>query len=531
MSKSSASRTASRADRARPGRSAAAVPEGIGAEAEAVSPAAQRQKERARLRRQIARGRSLAQQRRPQEAIEAYREARDTAALLAQAAPAGRALADLSRIDRLIGEEARRLGDVAGALEAFRTAHAALTDFIAAHPGDTERVHDLTRVRAALRDTLREAQDDRLAIAAGRMAAANAQALAEQFPDDSSWTIEAMNQRMALAKILRKADPEQAYPAYFEVIRTGRRIAEARPLEGIAWDIVKRAHLDLADLQQAEGLRSDALATLSGFRTLVSQRRDAAPELGGRALDAALERYLTGLILAASGDDTGALAAFGDGLTVLDELDPLDFLTTSAQQHRGRIIAHAEKAASRIGDEDGLALLRTRMLARLEYLMAESDGDAKQRHALVSHAYDLARTLIDKEAPELAVEALTFAEEVLEAQALGHPDRIYVDRWRAFLKLELGRAWREGGDREGAIDTFGESLTINGRLSREDPADIRAQCDAAYAEWQLALLTREGREDRFRRARGTLRFLERSGRLPPYARGWIGRIEQDMYKA
>ncbi len=527
MSKSSASRTASsRADRAR----AAASPAGLEADHEAA-PAAQRQKERARLRRQIARGRSLAQQRRPQEAIEAYREARDIAAHLAGERPAGRALADLSRIDRLIGEEARRLGDVAGALEAFRTAHAALTDFIAAHPGDSERLHDLTRVRAALRDTLREAQDERLAIAAGRMAAANAQALADQFPDDPSWTIEAMNQRMALAKILRKVDPDQAYPAYFEVVRTGRAMAEARPLEGIAWDIVKRAHLDLADLQQAEGLRADALATLVGFRSLVSQRRDAAPELGGRALDAALERYLTGLILVASGDDRAAIAAFQEGLTVIEELDPLDYLTTTAQQHRGRIIAHAEKAASRLGDMDALADLRGRMLARLDHLMTDSDGDAKQRHALVSHAYDLARTLIDKDAPELAVEALTFAEEVLEAQALGHSDRVYVERWRAFLKLELGRAWRESGDREGAIDTFGESLVINGRLSRDDPADIRAQCDAAYAEWQLALLTREGRDARFRRARGTLRFLERSGRLPPYARGWIGRIEQDMYKA
>lgn len=484
---------------------------------------------RARFRRQIEKGEELAAAQDFTGALGAFRAAQAEAGILALSAGRRQGLMDLARAARRVGDTARRTGDTAAAITAFRACHDHLMALVALRPGDVEHQTELVRINASLRDALREADDKRLALAAARLAAANARTLAEQFPGDAPLTFEALQHRVTLARMLRGQERlDEAATAFREAIRLGDEAAARRIIDGAEWDMIRRAHLDLADMEQGRHAHEAALDVLTNLRAHVVRRLSLAPRQTARLADAAQERFLTGLVFAMIDDQPRAAEAFGDAVEILERVDGPDLLGAAVQQQRGRILAHADRTATLLFDEEGRAALREKALARLKALADEAPFDARRQHGVMAHAYDLARTLIDKQAPELACHVLTYAREILERQDLGDDDRRYHARWSAFLELELGRACRANGDHTGALEAFEASLAINAGLWSEEPADIRAQCDSAYADWQLALIGGDGRQGRLRRARAILKLLDRGGRLPPYASPWLARIERDL---
>lgn len=487
---------------------------------------------RARFRRQIEKGEELAAAQDFAGALAAFRAAQAEADALALTAGRRQGLMDMARAARHVGDAARRLGDAGAAIAAFRACHEHVQALAVLRPGEVEHQSELVRINAALRDALRESDDKRLALAAARLAAANARTLSEQFPGDAALCFEALQHRVTLARMLRAQERlDEAATAFRDAMRLGDEATARRLLEGAEWDMVRRAHLDLADMEQGRHAYDDALGALTNLRAHTARRLSLSPRQTGRLTDAAQERFLTGLVFTMVDDHARAAEAFADAIDLLERVDGPDLLGAALQQQRGRILAHADRTAMAMDDEAARDILRHKALFRLRELAQEAPFDARRQHGVMAHAYDLARTLIDKQAPDLAGHVLLYARDLLDRQDLGEDDHRYQARWSAFLELELGRARQASGDRPGAVEAFETSLAINAGLWSDEPADIRAQCDSAYADWQMALIGSEGRHGRLRRARAILKLLDRGGRLPPYASPWLARIERDLASA
>ena len=126
---------------------------------------------------------------------------------------------------------------------------------------------------------------------------------------------------------------------------------------------------------------------------------------------------------------------------------------------------------------------------------------------------------------------MNFAETILVKRTQYDENPIFVQRWAGFLKLEEGRALGAMSRPIEAQAALRTSLALNEELWASNPDDIRAQCDIAYAEWQLAPLAPSSKREHLKRSRAILRLLERCGRLPEYARPWLDEIERDLQAA
>lgn len=497
-------------------------------EAEQTQPALKR------FKRQVARALAHAEANKHDRALANFERALETAGEMGGEVTAEpELLLDLARVHQGIGNEARHLGKVDVAIDAFRSCHQVVNQLATMAPDNPRRQHNLTLVNASLRDTLREADDKRLALAAARLAVVSADNVAERFGQELSWIREALQQRIVLGKML-KSDPKrrvEGVNCLKRACRTARALYRRDPSEAAHFDLLRRAHLDLADLQQALRDYDDCLETLGILRGICTARLRAEPSSQTRLQDMSLVAFLAGLVHAMDKTHSLAIVAFRDGLSFLDKLGDQQFLSNPVQAQRAKLICHAVQSINELRDSVEHDALRIQATRRLRDMADEAEGDTKKLHAVMSASHDLARLLIDRQEPVLACEALQLARDILDEIALSEQDSIYLRRWTAFLDLELGRALRERGDIVGARTAFSRSLEVNEALLSDNPADVRAQCDSAYTSWQFACLMPSERKTRLRRAHATLRFLARSSRLPDYAQRWLSGIERDLRMA
>lgn len=484
-----------------------------------------------RYRRQMRRGKTLAAADRPDAAIAAFARALDSAETLADINDDDLLLKrDVARIHQAIGQQARKSGDLETALSAHRHCHDLVVELALLDPDNAQRQHNLTMSRSELRDTLRAQGDMRLAVAAGRLAAVSAENVVALFDDtDGQWHAELMMQRLQLARLL-KEDPahaverarqlDQACAAGEWLVRRGKSEKHL--------DEIKRAFLDLADILRQMRRYDDALAALVRFRRVseiwVSRRRTDAT----RHTLVGLTEYLTGLVLDMKGEGRAALDTYIRGLTFLDEMPVEGYLSESVQQQRGRFLGQAFTICRLMGDGAMHERFRALMLGRLQTISESAPQKADLQQRVMSVADDLARTLIAMKHPAAALDVARFAKGVLAARMTGEDDAHLGMRWRAFLSAEEGRALRLLHRFSEASVIFSEAMAINEALAEANPGEVRAQCDIAFVSWQLALTDATRRAESLRRSRAILRFLDRTGRLPPYAKAWLPDIERDI---
>lgn len=484
-----------------------------------------------RYRRPLRRGRALAAAARNDAALAAFRRALAAAEALAEAEPEDRLLQrDLARLHQAMGQTYRQTGALDEALAAQRACHAIAARLAALDPDVAQRQYNVSLAHADLRDTLATKGEPRLAIAAARLAATVADQVAERFgQDDPLWVREAIRQRLAVARLLRN-DPAQADERARQLdlaCRHGERLLRAEP-DASVWQATRSALLDLADICRRLRRYDEALGVLERYR-LVAQREFArAPDDSSSLTNFALAYYLTGLVHEMAGDGKGALAAFDEGLGLFEALPADAYLTEDVQTQRGRFLAQAAAIAAHHRDAAGARRIETIMLARLLTLSEAAPQDTERQQRVMSVTDDLVRVLLGIGQAGPALVAARFARNILEARAVGEDDVRTVHRWRAFLLAEEGRALRMLGRREEAGAAFVAGIALNERLVQDDPSDLRAQCDIAFAHWQWSLAEPGRRAHCLSRARAILRFLDRTGRLPPYARPWIADIEREL---
>lgn len=485
---------------------------------------------RRRYRRQIRRAESLAASERHAEACVGFRRALEQVEALVSVRPDDADLKrDMARLHQAIGWQAKKAGDLDAALAAHRACFDLATELAILAPDNPRRQFNIALAHADLRDVLQARGELRLAVASGRLAAVAAEQVADRFADrDGRWRVAAMRQRLQLARLLREEPTlgEERIRHLDLACRHGEALIRRRRCEPYR-DEIRRAFLDFADALRVVRRYDDALGALGRFRFACDAWLARARDDGTRHTQLALADYLAGLVHDMKGDGASALQTYLDGLIFLDQM-PLDgFLTDAAQTQRGRLLAQAIGVARALKDRVAQARLQHIMLARLQAISESDPLDVDLQHQVMSVADDLARSLIGMKQPAAAIDALRFARGVLEARALGEDDLDLVLRWRAFLTAEEGRALRHLRRYSDASSAFRRALALNEQLAQRNPGDVRAQCDIAFGLWQLALCDRARRAESLRRSRAILRFLDRTGRLPPYARARLPDIERD----
>jgi tetratricopeptide (TPR) repeat protein len=483
-----------------------------------------------RYRRQMRRGKTLAASDRPEDALIAFARALESAEALVETNDDDLMLKrDVARIHQAIGQQARKAGDLDAALAAHRQCHDLVTELVLLDSDNPQRQHNLTLSHAELRDTLRAKGDIRLAIAAGRLAAVCAENVVTLFDDpDGIWHAELMQQRLQLARLLKDdvANATERVRQLDLACAAGEWLVRRSKSEPHRDDI-KRGFLDLADVLRQMRRFDDALSVLARFKRVaevwVARRRNDT----GRYTLFGLTQYLTGLVQDMKGEGQAALETYLGGLEYLDLMPEDGYLSESVQLQRGRFFGQAFTLCRSLGNDAMHERFRVLMLGRLQAIAESAPQKIELQQRVMSVSDDLARTLLSMKQPEASLDAARFAKSVLDARATGEDDAPLIMRWRAFLTAEEGRALRHLHRYVEAAAAFGNALVLNEALAELNPGDVRAQCDIAFVSWQLALTDATRRAESLRRSRAILRFLDRTGRLPPYAKAWLPDIERD----
>jgi hypothetical protein len=441
-------------------------------------------------------------------------------------------LRDVARLHYGIAQVKRQQGFLDEALGAIRACHDMIERLANLDPTHAARQNNLTISHAALRDTLEEKGDRRLSVAAGRFAVLSAERVADLFGHRPELRHEVIRQRLALATLL---DDAQGSEARITCLEMACAAVKELPLPYViteeAWSDVRRSHLDLANTLQLAKRYEETLDVLDEFRGYAMLRLVSGPNEINQNNAVALADYLKGLVYVMKRDYTMAITAFVKGLSLYDAVPTHIFMTDEVQQQRAKLLAEAMKAADQTTDATFKPMLEKLALRRLNGLLQDTSLGGNLALDVMARTHELARMLIIKHVPQLALYCLNFAETILVKRTQYDENPIFVQRWAGFLKLEEGRALGAMSRPIEAQAALRTSLALNEELWASNPDDIRAQCDIAYAEWQLAPLAPSSKREHLKRSRAILRLLERCGRLPEYARPWLDEIERDLQAA
>jgi tetratricopeptide (TPR) repeat protein len=442
-------------------------------------------------------------------------------------------LRDVARLHYGLAQVKRQQGFLDEALSAIRECHFMIERLADLDPEHASRQNNLTISHAAIRDTLEEKGDRRLAIAAGRFAIISAERVADLFDDRPDLRHEVIRQRLALSQLID--DKNGGSTARVSCLEMACASVKELPLPFViadeVWSDVRRSHLDLANTLQLTKRYEETLEVLDEFRGYAMLRLVSGPNEIAQNNAVALADYLKGLVYVMKKDYTTAVSAFVKGLSLYEAVPAHIFMTDEVQQQRAKLLGEAVKAAEQSSDASLKPMLEKMALRRLNVLL--NDTAITGHHALdvMARTHELARMLIVKQVPQLALHCLSFAESILLKRAQNDENPVFVQRWAGFLKLEEGRALGAMARPVEAQDALRASLSLNEELWASNPEDVRAQCDIAYAEWQLAPFTPSTKKEHLRRSRAILRMLDRTGRLPDYAKAWLHEIERDLRAA
>jgi tetratricopeptide (TPR) repeat protein len=441
-------------------------------------------------------------------------------------------LRDMARAWHALAEAHRRREDFVEAVSAQRACCDVVAQLATRDPDRSRRQHNVTIAYAALSVTLERAGDLRLAVSAARLAAVQAEATAERFPDEPVLAFEALKQRLMVEKLMVAAASSRA--TRIANLRAGIAAAQLMAphllIADDVWNELRQGYLDLANLLQLEQDYAHARQVLDELMGLARIRHSQRPADIERCTQVAIVHFLRALIETMEERDSEALVAHLEALACYDHLPANLFLEAQVQSHRARFLAQAlEQAASR-----GPAFareLRGAAIAPFVMLSEERACDAGRQQLVLVALHDFARQLIARNAPAMALDAIAAARQLIAVRRVWDEDALLLRRWEGFLNLETGRALAALNRTQEAGFALRESLDLNEALWSEDPNDVRAPCDIAYAQWQLARVAPAQRRDHLRRSRAILTWLSRSGRLPDYARAWLGAIERDLQAA
>jgi tetratricopeptide (TPR) repeat protein len=442
-------------------------------------------------------------------------------------------LRDVARLHYGLSQVKRQQGFLDEALSAIRACHIMIEKLADLDPQHASRQNNLTISHAALRDTLEEKGDRRLAIAAGRFAIISAERVADLFEDRPDLRHEVIRQRLALSQLID--EKHGGSEARVHCLEMACASVKELPLPYVitdeAWPDVRRSHLDLANALQLAKRYEETLDALDEFRGYAMLRLVSGPNEIAQNNAVALADYLAGLVHVMKKDFATAVSAFVKGLSLYEAVPSHIFMTDEVQQQRAKLLGEAVKAADQSSDPSLKPMLEKMALRRLTVLL--NDTAITGHHALdvMARSHELARMLIVKQVPHLALHCLAFAESILIKRSQRDENPVFVQRWAGFLKLEEGRALGAMARPIEAQEALRTSLALNGELWASNPEDIRAQCDIAYAEWQLAPLAPSAKREHLTRSRAILRLLDRTGRLPDYAKPWLDEIERDLRAA
>lgn len=439
-------------------------------------------------------------------------------------------LRDIARIHYGVSQVKRQQGFLDDALSAIRACHDMIERLANLDPSHVARQNNLTISHAAIRDTLEEKGDRRLAIAAGRFAVISAERVADLFNERPELRHEVIRQRLALATLLD--DGNHNSKARIACLQLACATAKELPLQYAVsddvWSEVRRVHLDLANALQLTKQYDETVDVLDEFRGYAMLRLVSGPNEIAQNNTVALADYLKGLVFVMKREYATAISSFVKGLSLYDAIPMHIFMTDEVQQQRAKLLGEAMKAAEHASDKTLKPMLEKLALRRLKGILQDTAIGSHYALDVMARTHELARMLIVKQVPQLALHCLSFAETILISQSHADDNPIFVQRWAGFLKLEEGRAFGAMSRVVEAQTALRTSLVLNEDLWASNPEDVRAQCDIAYAEWQLAPHTPSSKREHLKRSRAILRMLDRSGRLPEYAKPWLDEIERDL---
>jgi hypothetical protein len=130
-----------------------------------------------------------------------------------------------------------------------------------------------------------------------------------------------------------------------------------------------------------------------------------------------------------------------------------------------------------------------------------------------------------------ALQTYQRAQIAAQSQLLADPGNAEWQRDLSISHNKIGDVQVAQGDREGALRSFQAGMTMARQLAERDPGNAQWQTDMAVFCWKIGSLDTPALLKAQRRATlehglGTLKMLDRAGRLEPRRKGWIGMFEQ-----
>ena len=263
----------------------------------------------------------------------------DAQAALAMAEAALAALSDAAPRDRMVlqgerGDALTALGDLPGALSAYRAGMAIAEDLAARDPENEERRRDLTVWHNKVGDVLRAQGDLPGALSAYRAGMAIAEDLAARDPENAEWRRDLSVSHERIGEVLAaQGDLPGALSAYRAGMAIRRDLAALDPANAGWRRDLSVSHNKVGDVLRAQG---DLPGALSAYRAGMAIRRDLAaldPENAECRRDLSASHNKVGDVLAAQGDLPGALSAYRAGMAIGRDLAALD--PENAEWRRG----------------------------------------------------------------------------------------------------------------------------------------------------------------------------------------------------
>ena len=373
--------------------------------------------------------------------------------------------------------------------QAYREALGILRSLARTHPGETERLRDLSICLDGLGKCSQSQGRGPEAEASFREALDISRTLLAAAPTDARCQRDLSISLDNVASVcLAQGKAGEAEAAYRESLTLRRTLAEAAPQDEDAQRLLSIALENLAQLQVLQGKGPEAESAYTEALGIAKTLLERAPADADRQRDLSISLENVCKVLLAAGKLSQAEETLQESLSLRRQLVRADPSNANAQRDLTVSLSAAAQIQHSRGNAPAAISLHTEALA-LRRALAEADsGNAQKRRDLASTLDHLAQLHLAQGHDDASEAAY------LEALSL-HRGLVAADPANAELQRELsisldnaGQRQLRAGNASEAEQLFRESLGIAQRLAAQDPHSAEKQRDLSISISNLAQL-------------------------------------------
>ena len=377
-----------------------------------------------------------------------------------------------------IGDSKRLIGESAGGLAQFRSAHAILERLASEAPDNARWQIDLSRTYLEIGDILRAQGDLAGALAEYRRGLTINERLVAQDPENADWQINLGRIYGHIGRILDdQGNLAGALAEYRKGLSINQRLVSQAP-DNAGWQSDLGVSYELiGGILKSKGDLAGALAEFRNQQFVMESLSEQDPENARWQRGLGLSYNRIGDILKAQGDLSGALAEFRKGLTISERLAAQDLSNVDWQNDLGESYKLIGVILRSKGDLSGALAEFRKDLAINECLASQAPDNTRWQYSLGESNYHVAQILNDQGDLAGALVAFRKAQTFFDPLAAQDPTNADWQRSLYVCYTSAGVIFWEHGDLTGAVAEYRKGLTISERLAALAPENAGWQCE------------------------------------------------------